>query len=988
MKIAQLNIRSVKNKINYIKDLFNNEKIDILCLQETWLNQDYNFLGSNDYCIYNKIREDGYGGVSIITKSKFIGNIINFDLDHIENIAININVNSISYKIINMYFNPKLKVAEIKRDLDRLTNVLGNSMNIIFCADVNTSHPSWDLKYHHIDRKAEVICDFLNDTMLSTINSGEFTHIHPTTCRAIDITAVSSTLTDKFKWEVSDIDMGSDHLLIFFETINTKESTNNNKIKITNYSRASKILNEKKTEEISNIKNLTGLSNFIENTLNKCTMLVSEKKKLKPWWCEELTKQKNIKNQKLKILKETMNYENYIEFKYERSVFRNLISKNKNKFQKSFLESISPQTKLTEIWKKIKWVTGKGKKSAKEQLSSAEASVFLNKNFSSNAPGTYVNIPLANISDSQIYINVDILNNIINCKKPTAPGYDKITYSLIKSLNRLWKQKICDILNDTISNNNDNLCTLVKIVPIPKSNAEYRPIALIPVFIKIINAHVKNIINEFCKINNVIPKNSFAYQKNKNTIKTIEKLIETIDYNKNKKKGTLVVYFDFSKAYNTVDHRLLIGSLESIKLKNSVIGWIKKFLNSIRIFMETEDGHTMQRLRDGLLQGSVISPVLFNIYTKKLHDLADEDVKIIQFADDFCLAISVGNDNYTDNRIKNKIELFIENCKTLNLNLNSTKTQMQYFPRSNRINSNIVINIEAINQNIELSSVNCVKYLGIYIDKNLNFTEHTKYVKGVVEKRLNCLKFIMGIRKLSHPFTSLNIVKSLIIPIVTYGGLIWYAGGKQNHNPMNVLINKSIRMALGLLNSTKTSYVRSISGVKYIEMLIEEQALKRLCRMESTEVRELLNYNSRYKTDKLIIRKIAKKYIKDENLNEIEDIYKEALESNKRALINNGETELKNKRIEISKLVEYVKKLPGREAKRILRVVGNVVIDTYNLRYWCEICNKRNNIGHKIFCCKLYDLRRPQSIYNKEINYEIKDIVEIISFCDTVGITI
>lgn len=143
----------------------------------------------------------------------------------------------------------------------------------------------------------------------------------------------------------------------------------------------------------------------------------------------------------------------------------------------------------------------------------------------------------------------------------------------------------------------------MQIIPIGKNNSidvkNFRPIALIPVIIKIINSYIKILLEKFCTDNKIIPVNRFAYQKNKNTLTATEELINIIIINKNNKKSTLVLYLDFSKAYSTYI----------------------KFISSITLCMENKDGNIFRRLQEGILQGSVISPILFNIYSKAIHSL-------------------------------------------------------------------------------------------------------------------------------------------------------------------------------------------------------------------------------------------------------------------------------------------------------------------------------------------------------------------------------
>lgn len=90
----------------------------------------------------------------------------------------------------------------------------------------------------------------------------------------------------------------------------------------------------------------------------------------------------------------------------------------------------------------------------------------------------------------------------------------------------------------------------------------------------------------------------------------------------------------------------MIQILQEIRVPNNICKWIEKFISSITLCMEHKDGNIFRRLQEGILQGSVISPILFNIYSKAIHSLEDGVCKIIQYADDFCITLAIDdNDN-------------------------------------------------------------------------------------------------------------------------------------------------------------------------------------------------------------------------------------------------------------------------------------------------------------------------------------------------------
>lgn len=274
-------------------------------------------------------------------------------------------------------------------------------------------------------------------------------------------------------------------------------------------------------------------------------------------------------------------------------------------------------------------------------------------------------------------MNVDELNNILNRKRPTSPGIDKITYKLINNLNLKWKEKVCYLINKDNNKQEQSDDINVKIVPIAKGNSNeisnFRPIALIPVLMKITNSYINNAISTIYNENHIIPKNSFAYQKNKNTIKAIEKLIQIIIDNKNNNKSSIIIYLDFSSAYSSVEHQKLSEILQEYKFPITIVKWIENLLGRLILSINCQDGVVKRELTEGILQGSVISPVLFNIYTASIHMLQEENCKIIQYADDFCIVFGLGDNKARDSTIQDKIDQLEQIFKYLNLKLITLK---------------------------------------------------------------------------------------------------------------------------------------------------------------------------------------------------------------------------------------------------------------------------------------------------------------------------
>ncbi|CAI5440181.1 unnamed protein product [Caenorhabditis angaria] len=203
-------------------------------------------------------------------------------------------------------------------------------------------------------------------------------------------------------------------------------------------------------------------------------------------------------------------------------------------------------------------------------------------------------------------------------------------------------------------------------------------------------------------------------------------MITKIRQNFHKKKNTDIVYFDFAKAFDRVDHNLIIEKLREFGLDEYLCRWYENFLEGRKFFVKVGNCMSSESasVPSGVIQGSVSGPILFIIFINTVFELADDDVTIQAFADDLKI---IGSDPL---RVQSVIDKICAWAKDNSMELAPEKSSVMYFGRKNK-RANYVAN------NIIIPHKEHVRDLGVIIDNNLTFEKNTTSIVNIANLRSN-----------------------------------------------------------------------------------------------------------------------------------------------------------------------------------------------------------------------------------------------------------
>ena len=263
------------------------------------------------------------------------------------------------------------------------------------------------------------------------------------------------------------------------------------------------------------------------------------------------------------------------------------------------------------------------------------------------------------------------------------------------------------------------------------SFSNYRPISVLNIFSKFFEKVINTRLVTFFNKHNIITDSQFGFRSGYSTYMPLVSLIDKITENLDRECPSIAIFIDFRKAFDTIDHHLLIKKLEHYGVRGIALNLIISYLNN-RMQCVSYNNTTSDYLTvdTGVPQGSILGTLLFLIYINDIVN-ASTLLRILLFADDTTLLYS--NKSYSDLFRITNIELSKLNTwfqvNKLSLIIDKTK-YMIFEPKKilNKKNCKLVMqDYDQLNISIhdtQLERVNCTKFLGVTVDSELNWKQH------------------------------------------------------------------------------------------------------------------------------------------------------------------------------------------------------------------------------------------------------------------------
>ena len=322
--------------------------------------------------------------------------------------------------------------------------------------------------------------------------------------------------------------------------------------------------------------------------------------------------------------------------------------------------------------------------------------------------------------------------------------------------------------------------------------------------------------------NDILNEKQFGFRKKHSTYMAIIELVDKVTSAVEKNESTLGIFLDLSKAFDTIDHDILLYKLEYYGFRGIVLNWFKSYLENRKQFVRYQSCDSeYKNIKCGVPQGSILGPLLFILYVNDITTTTSL-LDVILFADDTTLLYSHPDIPSKINLINNELRETSNWFKGNKLSVNASKTNYMMLGTSHMTYKYIDVNkycdandtdnatnersskqkINVIWDSVSLERVESTKFLGIIIDENLTWKKHIDVISKTISRNVGMLT------KMKHyvpGYILYSLYCTLVLPYINYGILIW-------GNTCKTYLDKIFKLQKWVIRTISHEHYRSHTG--------------------------------------------------------------------------------------------------------------------------------------------------------------------------------
>ena len=549
-----------------------------------------------------------------------------------------------------------------------------------------------------------------------------------------------------------------------------------------------------------------------------------------PWLTSELKNMMFERDRLKKIANRSNTQNSWNDYRHIKNKINFEIKSAKIKYYNRYFRE--NKNNIRQSWKGINDILGTNQNTTsiknivyndKTHCSPEQISNALNSHFSEVGPRLASQLPT---SEKQFSEYIDTTHHCFTIKETTrdevikllnalpqnkACGLDGIPSRLLKEAKEIIALSLTYIFNLSIKTGiSPNEWKIAKVTPIFKDGKKYipdnyRPISVLPAVTKLIERIIFNQLYSYLTDHALLSCTQSGFRPLHSTMTALLDATNNWLLNIDDGLPNGIIFLDLKKAFDTMDHGILLEKLKLYGVNQSSLCWFSSYLSEReqRTFVDgaLSDNY---KIKCGIPQGSILGPLFFIIY---INDLPSCDLysTVRMYADDTSLTIAHSDENILEQRMNHDLCEINTWLIANRLSLNVVKTKYMIVASKHKIKQldhNFQIKV---NQQL-LKRERTYKYLGVEIDESLTWGHQIEKILKIVSGAIGALR---RVRHLLPQETLISMYNSLVLPYFDYCSTVWETCGKGMTDKLQTLQNRAARVI------TSSNYeIRSVEILK------------------------------------------------------------------------------------------------------------------------------------------------------------------------------